>query len=334
MSIKGNVAVFIPHEGCPNQCSFCNQNAITGRALPPTVAQVEKICIEVMNSGKRGCELAFFGGSFTAINPEYMYSLLDLAERYVKLGVFSGIRFSTRPDCIDSQLMINLRPYTITAIELGCQSMDSQVLSLNKRGHSSDDVIKAATLIKSEGIDLGVQMMTGLYGDSHEKAVLTAKSLIALEPKTARIYPTVVLPNTYLAQLVQEGSYNPPSAMQSVPLVAELIELFEGSAIDVIRVGLHAEKQLEEDMIAGAYHPAFRELCDNYIMLGRVKRLIKDLHIPLGEIIIQVPKGKLSKMIGQQRKNILELEELGYKAKIKENPQLKSEEIIIEPVMG
>ncbi len=331
MSNRGNLAVFIPHVGCPNKCSFCNQNAITSKSEPITAGEVAEICTEyAKNDNAKSCEFAFFGGSFTAIDKEYMHSLLQVVSPYVKSGVFSGIRFSTRPDALDKGVMSELSLYPITAIELGCQSMDNEVLRANFRGHTADDIINASELIKAAGYSFGVQMMTGLFTDNEITSLQTAKKLIALSPNTVRIYPTVVLPDTYLAELYSNGKYKPPSAEESIPLVADLIELFENSKVSVIRVGLHAEEAVENSMLAGAYHPAFRELCDNYRILKKIKSIINNKSIQKGDIIIYVPKGKISAAVGQKKKNIVELKELGYNAKVREAQHLSGMDIEIE----
>ena len=123
-------------------------------------------------------EIAFFGGSFTAIDRSYMLSLLEAAKPY--LSRFHGIRLSTRPDYIDEEVLALLKAYGVTAIELGAQSMDNSVLELNQRGHTAEDVINAARLIRSHGFSLGLQMMTGLYGAAPETDIATAEQFIAI----------------------------------------------------------------------------------------------------------------------------------------------------------
>ena len=202
---KGNISIFVPHLGCPCQCSFCNQKTITGQANQPTPQDVDKAVKTALKSKGFDYEIAFFGGSFTAIDREYMISLLKAANKYIKSNEVKGIRISTRPDCIDEEILDLLKEYGVTSIELGAQSMDDEVLLANRRGHTAKDVENASELIKSYGFELGLQMMTGLYKDSEEKAIKTAEKIIALSPQTVRIYPTVVLKGTYLADLYLSG---------------------------------------------------------------------------------------------------------------------------------
>ena len=193
-----NISVFVPHKGCPNDCSFCNQRAISGQTVPATPKDVEnavKIAIEY-NVDPKNTEIAFFGGSFTAIERDYMLSLLTAAKHFLDTYNFKGIRISTRPDYINKDILLILKNYGVTAIELGAQSMDDQVLKANMRGHTSAQVAEASQLIKSYGFELGLQMMTGLYKDSDTAAISTAKQIIKIKPDTVRIYPTIVLKDT------------------------------------------------------------------------------------------------------------------------------------------
>ena len=316
----GNISVFVPHIGCPNQCSFCNQNTITGEKISPTKQDVIK-AVETAAAhpsyNPKNIELAFFGGSFTAIEKDYMCELLDVGYGYVKSGIVSGIRISTRPDAISPVILELLKQKCVTAIELGCQSLDNEVLRLNHRGHTAEDVEKACGLIKRYGFSLGLQMMTGLYGDTDEKALLTAKKIIEFGADTVRIYPTLLLKHTHLYSLYQKGEYAPQSLEQAVELVSELLILFENANVNVIRVGLHTVEV--DGFVAGPWHPAFGELCKSRVLLKKVLKIIDDKNIPKGNIEIRLPKSLISAMIGQKRGNVITLQNMGYKVKITES---------------
>ena len=313
----GNISVFVPHIGCPHRCSFCDQNAITGSVAVPTAEDVKSAVYEALGKecyNPKVTELAFFGGSFTAIKNEYMLELLGAGYEFVKNGDISGIRVSTRPDAITEEILNTLKEYGVTAIELGCQSLDDNVLRLNHRGHTAKDVEIASKLIKEKGFSLGLQMMTGLYGDTDETALATAKKIISYKADTVRIYPTIVLSGTYLHRLVNEGEYFPQSVEQAVELVAKLLEVFENSKTKVIRVGLHS---VETDrFVAGPWHSAFGELCKSRVLLNKVLKMLKDQSVKKGDLVIEVPKHMVSIMIGQKKANIEFLEKLGYNCKI------------------
>ena len=323
-----NVALFVPHAGCPHACSFCNQKTISGKSRPLCAEEIDEAVKTALSTAdcNKG-EIAFFGGSFTAIDKEYMITLLERAKKYIDKGLFAGIRISTRPDCINEEILDILKLYGVTSIELGCQSMSDEVLRLNNRGHSSEDVVKSARLIKKYGFEFGVQMMTGLYGDSRETTIETAEKLIALSPDTARIYPTVVLENTELERLYKMGQYKPQTVEEAVDICSELLVMFHQADINVIRVGLHSGGNVEDGFVAGAYHPAFRELCESRIYLRKVLDELERLSVPKGEIIVTVGKSFVSMMSGQKKSNSEKLREMGYILKIKQNDKLKKYEI-------
>ncbi len=325
-----NVALFVPHEGCPHACSFCNQKTISGKTKPLTLTDIDEAVKTALSTAdcNKG-EIAFFGGSFTAIDRDYMVSLLERAKQYIDKGFFAGIRISTRPDCISEEILDILKHYGVTAIELGCQSMDDEVLHLNKRGHTAEDVINAAGLIKSYGFEFGVQMMTGLFGDTQEKCLETAEKLISLEPDTARIYPTVVLEGTELARLYKEGKYAPQSLEDAAQLCAELLMMFRQKGIRVIRLGLHSGGNVEDGYVAGAYHPAFREICESKIYLKKVMDAIDSGRVQKGEIEITVGKRYVSMLTGQKKANINYLKDRGYICKIRQDETLEKYEIIV-----
>lgn len=328
---RSNVSIFVPHNGCPYKCSFCDQKSITGQNIQPSIDDVEKTISIAMKSLKektKDSEIAFFGGSFTAINREYMIELLDTANKYVLNKVFKGIRISTRPDAIDDEILTILKEKGVTSIELGAQSMDDNVLLLNNRGHSSQDVVSASELIKRYGFSLGLQMMTGLYGSNYDIDYATGLKLAILKPDTVRIYPTVIMKNTELQRLYKFHVYTPMGFDECVNLCSELLLLFDKFDIPVIRLGLHDSKSLYENMVAGCYHPAFRELCESRILLNNCLSILEGMDEK--DVIIYVNPSTVSKMVGHKRENINKLNELGYSVKIKSNEDVEKNSIRIE----
>ena len=324
-----NISIFIPHIGCPNKCSFCNQKSITGKCNAPQPEDVKKICRQAFEeiSDKANTEIAFFGGSFTAINKSYMIDLLKCVQEFIGENKFKGIRISTRPDCIEEEKLSLLKKYNVTSIELGAQSMDDNVLSCNDRGHSANDVVLASEMIKSYDFELGLQMMLGLYKSTPELDFLTAKEIIKLKPDTVRIYPVVILENTKLGELFSNGIYNTYSLETAVDLSSNLIEMFEEHNIKILKLGLHASELVESEMLGGLYHPAFKELCENKIFFNKILSLLIEKNIK--ECTIMVAENAVSKAIVQNRKNIIELEKKGFKIKIKPSCKLKKYDLKI-----
>lgn len=320
---KGNISIFVPHNGCPQNCSFCNQKTITGKDKQPTCDDVKNVIKTALNRKGYQYEIAFFGGSFTAIDREYMTLLLQSASEYVDGERITGIRISTRPDFIDDEVLNILKENKVTSIELGAQSMDDEVLKANLRGHTSDDVVKASKLIKSFGFELGLQMMTGLYLDTDDKAIETAKKLIALEPATIRIYPTVVLKGTMLADLYEKEVYKPQTVDDAANLCTKLVPMFEDAGIKVIRLGLHSSQDIKKNMVAGAYHDSFGEIVKSRYMLNRI------LKYPPANYEIMVNSKSVSQLKGQQKRNIYFLMEQGYNVKVTVNDKVAVDDLKI-----
>lgn len=312
-----NISIFVPHIGCTKRCSFCNQNSITGHTDVPsgqTVADAVNTALSSPGYDPKLSEIGFFGGSFTAIDKEYRQSLLRAANNEVKKGNVGGIRISTRPDAVDKEITDELLSFGVTAVELGAQSMCDDVLRINRRGHSSEDVVNASKLIKDADIELGLQMMTGLMGDTDEKALYTAKRIAELNPATVRVYPTVTLKGTYLAKKYESGEYTPQSLEDAIGLCADIVYGFYQKKIEVIRLGLHSINT--EDYIAGPFHPAFGELTEGEIYYKLSKK--EFCKLPKGSYTVKVKRGEVSKFIGQRRRNVSRLSDLGYNIKVKE----------------
>lgn len=299
---------------------------------PVTPEQVTALCQDSIASlpPDREAEIAFFGGSFTALSRQTMTDLLEAAFPFVEKGPFAGIRISTRPDCIDPEILALLARYQVRAIELGAQSMDDFVLEQNKRGHTAKDIENASHLIRESGFSLGLQMMTGLFASDPEKDWRTAEELAKLQPETMRIYPTIVLAGTQLAQWYEKGLYHPQTLSEAVTLGAGLLGFFEEKSIPVIRMGLHDEPSLRRSRIAGPYHPAFRELCEGRLMAFRAEKILKNQGT--GHYQMGVSAGGVSKMLGHGAFPVEYLHSLGYNIEIKKDAALSGLDFWIKDV--
>lgn len=316
-----NLSVFIPHKGCPNTCSFCNQRVISGSVKAPEPEEVSALLaaqVGFLRQNDMKAEIAFFGGSFTAVDGDYRRKLLYAASEYVKEfpEVYNGIRCSTRPDCMDGGIIEELCMYGVTAVELGAQSMNDEVLRANLRGHTAEDVRNAAKMIKDSGIELGLQMMTGLYKDKPEYCVETAHEFAALGTDTVRIYPTVILKGTKLDELREKGEYKSFSFDETVDLCADLLQFFEEKDIPVIRLGLHASEGVEHDMTGGVYHPALGEIVKSRIMLRKMESRMRELGG--GKFVIYTDKKNIGFIVGHKGVNKELLFQKGFSFKIKE----------------
>lgn len=325
-----NIPIFVPHRGCPFDCVFCNQRRITGSTTdvkPDDVRNIITRALETLPKKDRYVEAAFFGGSFTGIPIEEQSSLLAAALEFKE--ALNGIRLSTRPDYITEEILDNLQRYGVTTIELGVQSMDDYVLKQSNRGHTREQVIKAVELIKKYSFRLGLQMMTGLPGDTPEKSVYTADEIIKLKPDLVRIYPTLTIKDTYLEKMYNDGKYMPETLSDAVELSKRLLLKFEENNISVIRIGLQATDEICEEgsVVVGPVHSAFRELVESGIYYDLIEKCIKD--IKCAETVLYVNDREISKAVGNKKENIVKIKnKYGIDLKIKGNKNVKKREVI------
>lgn len=307
MNAKANIIpIFVPHAGCENACIFCNQRHISSTLDVPDGNKVEKIISDGLSKiSPKTAQAAFYGGSFTAIPESLQSELLSAVTPFIDNGKISGIRISTRPDCIDITTLERLKKYGVDTIELGAQSMDDYVLSLSHRGHTADDIKKSAKLIKEYGFSLVLQVMCGLPGDRRDVFKKTAEEIINIHPDGVRIYPVVVIKDTELYELYKEGKYKPLTPDEGAEYAADMLEMLEGTGIVPIRVGLNPSDELEDDgAVCGAYHPALGEMAKSKVMLRKICHELAKLPQDAKAVTIAVPKSKLSIAIGQKRCNI------------------------------
>lgn len=250
------------------------------------------------------CSIAFFGGSFTAIEEDLQKKFLHAALPYIQSGKVKYIRISTRPDCITANNLKMLFDFGVRAIELGVQSTDDTVLMLSNRGHNFEAVRNTVRLIKEHGgFELGLQMMTGLPGDTYEKTIKTARDIINLGADTTRIYPTLVIKNSRLADMYNAGLYEPLTLEEAVLRCADVYEMFQIAGVTVLRMGLMSSSEINEssdDVLAGPVHSSFGELVFSRIFLKKL------LYAASGknELNVYVNPKDLSKALGNKKSNI------------------------------
>lgn len=326
------IPIFVPHLGCPNDCVFCNQKKITG-IQTFDINKVKNNINEYLDIFKNyeNIEIAFYGGSFTAIDRELQFSLLNIAKDLKEKNIIKSIRLSTRPDCINEYTLDYLRAYLVDAIELGVQSLNQNVLNNSKRGHSVKSVYNAAKLIKNYGFSLGLQQMVGLPGDSEEISINTTLDIIKLKPDFVRIYPTLVIKDTELEELYIEGKYIPFTIKEAVSIVKKLIMLYEFHNINIIRVGLQSSDNLKlgKDVIAGPLNDAFRELCESEKLYDIVTFSLNKTEDDYMEFISN--NRIISLLVGQNASNKNKLKEFYNVRKIKfYNDNSYKNEIIVK----
>ena len=312
------IPIFVPHLGCPNDCIFCNQKSISGQKTNMTKEKAKKIIddyLKSMTDENAQIEIAFFGGSFTAIETERQEELLQTAYEYVKSGKVESIRVSTRPDCINKEILKRLKKYKVKTIELGVQSANDYILKRANRGHTFEDVKKASKLIRWYGFKLGHQMMVGLPESTRIDEINTAKALVKLRPKMIRIYPVLVVKNTKLEEEYKQGIYEPLSVVQAVEICKEIVRIFADKKIDIIRIGLQNTDEISDpqneksEVVAGPYHPAFRQLVESGMWYDAIVGKIKKLNVKVKKVQVTVNPIDANNVIGHKKENVQKLKD-------------------------
>lgn len=278
----GMIPFFIPHVGCPYVCTFCNQSRITGQSgishlTPEYIQQTIKDYVGTKRNEKFW-EVAFYGGSFTAITKDLQHKLLMPAYEILQQGLIDGIRCSTRPDAVGDEAITLLQSYGVKTVELGVQSMNDGILVDAKRGHTAQEVVEAVTRLKHRDMTVGVQLLPGLKGETWQTIIETAIAVVALRPDFVRIYPVLVIENTELADQYRAGEYKPLSTELAIQYCSFLKDWFEQHGIEVIRTGLQSTEELDSrnSLVAGPYEPAMGELVVNEQYKQRIERCIDE----------------------------------------------------------
>ena len=325
------IPIFVPHLGCPNDCTFCNQKKISGQTKNVKAEDVKNIIEYYLNNFKddnKYIEVAFFGGSFTGIDVDKQKELLSVAYEYIKNKKIDSIRISTRPDYINKEILKMLKSYGVKTIELGVQSTNDYILNKSKRGHTFEDVKKASKLIRKNGFILGHQMMVGLPESTRQDEINTAKDLIKLKPKIVRIYPVLVIKGTQLEKDYESGEYTPLTVEQAVETSKDLLVLFNKKKINVIRIGLQNTNEItdpnskESQVVAGPYHPAFRQLVESRLWYDNIANEIKKVNSNVTHIQIDVNPSDINNAVGHKRINIEKINDT-YNTDLKINPNSK-----------
>ncbi|MBO8159438.1 radical SAM protein [Thermosyntropha sp.] len=329
-----NIPVFVPHLGCPFNCIFCNQKKIAAPNGVVSPEEVSRIIDEHLAtvSDDAVVEVAFFGGSFTAIEQELQEAYLARVAPYIEKGRVKSIRISTRPDFINHEILSFLKFWHVETIELGVQSLYDEVLKASCRGYRVCDVFKACHLIKEYGFKLGIQLMIGLPEDTYERSQGSACIAAQLKPDMVRIYPTLVISGTRLEKMLISGEYQPLALEKAVAISADMFLIFNYYDIEVIRMGLQPSEELRSEGVvrAGPFHPAFGELVEQEVFRRQGEKLLSEgLNLSYkGEVVFLVNPRDVSKMVGYKRENIdFYRKELGIKVKVKPCPLIDPDDI-------
>lgn len=320
------VPFFISHQGCPHACVFCDQRTISGaNGALPTPGQIhDRIDRWRSTAGERPLEVAFFGGTFTALPDKIQSDLLSPLQPLLKNGILSSVRISTRPDYVTANHVEWLSGMGVRTIEIGVQSLDDAVLAASGRGHSAADSLNALLCVKNAGLIVGAQLMPGLPGDSPASSLDSLEQVIAAGADFLRIYPTVVLEGTELARRYVAGEFIPLSLERGLFLSKLLLHRAMQAGVPVIRVGLQAEAGLNAgSVLAGCWHPALGQLVRSQLYEDIIRRFV----LPGQCVTVFCHPARLSDMMGMKRGTLLRQARRGVQMKISSDATLALEEI-------
>ncbi|MGV7221324.1 MAG: elongator complex protein 3 [Nitrospinales bacterium] len=308
------VPIFIPHQGCPYRCVFCNQTEISGqdkredrdKVLKPLQSYIKSLPLEELPEYR---EAAFYGGTFTGLPIERQKYLLSLLQPWLQDGMIHAIRVSTHSLFIDLERLELLKVNGVKTVELGVQSTDAEVLKLSGRETSTDLLSNSARMIRENGFKLGLQLMPGLPGDSVTKFIKSVDDVLEMRPDFVRLYPALVIRNTALHDMYNNGDYRPWDLEKTLEALAIAVKKFSRAGVPVIRIGLHPEPSLLEGYVDGPIHPSIRYLVDCKISLEKMIEILnKHENLP-NKVLFKVPSKKISTYTGHKKENIIRLKD-------------------------
>lgn len=318
------IPIFIPHQGCPRQCLFCNQHSITGEEggrVDVTVSVAATIREWLLRPRRQKQEtgiipaeertqVAFFGGSFTCLPRDRQEELLAAVQPFLRSGQVGCIRLSTRPDCVDREVCSFLLSQGVRIVELGVQSLDDRVLQASRRGHDAADCRRAVALLHDAGMEVGVQLMPGLPLETTGSFLRTVREVVTLAPAFVRLYPVLVVEQAGLAEMYRRGEYRPLSMNRALALTSRAKEMLAAAAIRVVRIGLQPSTSLERQLLAGPYHPAFGELVAGRIWFKRIRPLLAACPAHK-RVTVRISPRDISAVVGMKRMNMERFKQLG-----------------------
>lgn len=309
------IPVFIPHRGCPHQCLFCNQQAISGREHPvgDDAGEVSGVIDTWLarSPGRNEVQVAFYGGSFTCLARPEQQRLLAAVQPYLADGRVKGIRLSTRPDCIGDETCALLIAAGVKTVELGVQSLDDMVLRKARRGHSADDSRRAMHTLREGGLRVGVQLLPGLPGETTRSFLRTVREVADFRPDLVRLYPAVVVAHSELAGMYRNGQYTPLTLNRAIAMVRRAKELFDAAGVPVIRMGLQPSDALAKEVVAGPYHPAFGELVTSRGWFRQLRSRLGRC-LPGEHLQVHISSRDYSAVVGMKKLNMQRLAQLGH----------------------
>lgn len=275
--------VFLPFQGCPRPCIFCAQHEQTGGPALPLHSLLEELDIslrQALGRSKGPMELAFYGGTFTAMPVADQEACLALARRFKDFGLISRVRCSTRPDCVSVARLAHLKERGLDMVELGIQTFNDKALAVSRPGCTRAIHGAACAMVREAGLALGLQLMPGIPGTDENDFRNDIETAVALRPETLRLYPCLVIEGTKLAALWRAGRYTPWELGPTIRILAWALMKAERAGIAVIRLGLAPESALEKAVLAGPQHASLGSRVRGLALFNLVSAEVATLGLP------------------------------------------------------
>lgn len=251
------VAVLTKPYPCPGQCIFCptdvrmpksylSDEPGAMRALQYEFDPYRQVSgriesLETMGHGVDKVELLILGGTWSAYPRTYQEwfvrrcldalngrdaATLEEAQRWNESAPYRnvGLVIETRPDWVSLKELLWLRRLGVTKVQLGVQSLDDRILTLNRRGHTVEDTRRAVRLLRLAGFKIHVHWMPNLLGatpESDREDFARLWTDPALRPDELKIYPCMLLADADLYHEWQAGRYMPYEERELIELLAD-----------------------------------------------------------------------------------------------------------------
>ncbi len=300
------IPIFIPHGGCPERCNFCDQSVSGGH--PISISKVDETVRRYLSFKKNtdSVEAAFYGGTFTALTQQIQERYLEVLKPFLESKEIHSVRIATRPDAIDKiWLKVIKKKFQVKTIEIGAQSFNLEVLQALGRSHSVKSIGDAVYVLKELNISCGLHLMVGCPKESAQDDFLMVKKVLELRPDFIRLHPLLILKDTPLEKLWQNGEFAPLSIEQAVERCAWITSTIEKEGIKVIRLGLQTNEFLPQAVLAGPYHPAFGDLVRGRILRKKVCNDLQSLNPHSGGVLeIALHQKEAGSFVGPHRENL------------------------------
>ncbi len=139
-----------------------------------------------------------------------------------------GLVIETRPDHISVEEVLRVRRLGCTKVQIGFQSLNDDVLRLNKRGHNVAATRRAVKLLRQAGFKIHAHWMPNLYGSSPEADIEDYRRMFAdpdFRPDELKVYPCSLIESAELMQRYEDGSWRPYTHDELLRVLVESFRL-------------------------------------------------------------------------------------------------------------